>query len=147
MKAQLEVTCHKRNLAVIRTFVRDWLGGRGLQGSEANQIVLAVDEASANCMIHQHSCDGKAKITVSIDLKQGAVWVEVKDTGAAFPIDTYKPRSLAELIQCRHKGGMGIHLIHRIMDTIEVEQKPEQIIYRFSKNLGNKGANYRLAGG
>ncbi|MEZ4687691.1 MAG: ATP-binding protein [Bacteroidia bacterium] len=146
MRAQLEVTCKKRNLAAIRTFVRNWLEGRDLHGPEVNQIVLAVDEASANCMIHQHGCDGKSKIEISLYEKEGAIWVEVKDTGRAFPIDSYQPRSLAELIKCRYKGGMGIHLIHRIMDTIEVEQKPEMIIYRFSKQIGQSNGHIQLAG-
>lgn len=146
MKAQLEVTCHKRNLATIRTFVRSWLEGRDLEGPVVNQIVLAVDEASANCMIHQHSCDGTSKIQVSLYEQKGSVWVEVRDTGRAFPIDKYQPRSLADLIKCRYKGGMGIHLIHRIMDTIEVEQKPEQIIYRFSKQITQGNGRVRLAG-
>jgi serine/threonine-protein kinase RsbW len=147
MKAHLEVTCKKRNLAAIRTFVRSWLEGREVRGPEINQIVLAVDEASANCMIHQHGCDGKSKIEIILYEKEGAIWVEVKDTGRAFPIDTYKPRSLADLIKCRYKGGMGIHLIHRIMDTIEVEQKPEMIIYRFSKHIDQNNGQVQVAGG
>lgn len=137
MKRTLQISCSKCNLAVIRRFVRDWLKDQRIQGAQANQIVLAVDEVSANCMIHQHDCDGKSEIEICMYKDQGAVWVEVKDTGSAFPIDRYQPRTLNELVKCRHKGGMGIQLIHRIMDTIEVEQHNSHFVYRLSKRIGN----------
>ena len=101
MKAQLEVTCHKRNLAVIRTFVRDWLEPRVLEGPVVNQIVLAVDEASANCMIHQHQCDDYSTIEVSIYREEQTLYTEIKDTGKAFPIDQYEPTELDDIVKSK----------------------------------------------
>ena len=135
VKAHIKVRCRKPNLAVIREFVQSWLKERQITGTVANQIVLAVDEASANCMIHQHQCDARSRIEVAISRHQNKVEVEIKDTGRAFRIDQYKPQGISELIQKRNKGGMGIQLIHSIMDEIEIEENSKFFVYRFAKKL------------
>ncbi|MEL6841943.1 MAG: ATP-binding protein, partial [Bacteroidota bacterium] len=66
MKAYLRVRCNKGNLAIIREFVRSRLQDLHIVGTISNQIVLAVDEACANCMIHQHQCDNYSTIEVAI---------------------------------------------------------------------------------
>jgi serine/threonine-protein kinase RsbW len=105
-------------------------------GPVSHQIILAVDEACANCMIHQHNCDNQTTIEVSIYRKNQTLYTEIKDTGKAFRIDQYQPQQVSDIIEARGKGGLGINIIHRIMDEINVEEKRDYFIYRLGKIVG-----------
>ncbi|MEL7341679.1 MAG: ATP-binding protein [Bacteroidota bacterium] len=135
MKAYLRVRCNKGNLAIIREFVRSRLQDLHIVGTLSNQIVLAVDEACANCMIHQHQCDNYSTIEVAIYRDEETLYTEIKDTGKAFPIDTYQPQQLAEIVKGRVKGGLGINLIHKIMDIVKVEEKRDHFVYKLGKRI------------
>ena len=135
MKAYLRVRCNKEFLATIRDFVKARLEDLDVKGQVSSQIVLAVDEACANCMIHQHQCDDFSTIEIAIYRDDETLYTEIKDTGKAFPINEYQPQGLQEIVKTRRKGGLGISLIHKIMDEIQVEEKRDHFIYRLGKHL------------
>lgn len=135
MKSYLRVRCNKKFLATIRDFVKKKLADMDINGRVSHQIVLAVDEACANCMIHQHQCDNLSTLEITIYKKGNTLYTEIKDPGKAFPMHTYQPEQLQEIIKKRAKGGLGISLIHKIMDEIQVEQESNYSLYRLGKNL------------
>lgn len=135
MKAYLRVRCNKDFLSTIRDFVRSKLEEFEVYGATSSQIVLAVDEACANCMIHQHQCDNYSTIEIAIYREHGVLYTEIKDTGKAFPIHEYRPQQLNDIVRKKGKGGLGINLIHRIMDEIKVEERRDHFIYRLGKHL------------
>ncbi len=137
MKSYLRVYCNKAYLANIRDFVRSRLHELEVNGKLSEQIVLAVDEACANCMIHQHHCDNYSTIEVAVYRENGTLYAEIKDTGKAFPIHTYQPQDIEDIVKHRVKGGLGINLIHKIMDEIKIEETDEHSIYLFGKKLPN----------
>lgn len=135
MKAYLRVRCSKVNLSLIREFVKSRLLDLDVTGKVSDQIVLATDEACANCIIHQHQCDNYSTIEVSIYREEDTLFIEIKDTGKAFAIDQYEPQHLEDLVARRGKGGLGIQLIHKIMDVIKVEEKRDYFVYKFGKRI------------
>lgn len=137
MKAYLRVRCNKEFLAVIRDFVKSHLQELQVNGTVSDQIVLAVDEACANCMIHQHQCDDYSMIEVALYRDGQVLYTEIKDTGKAFRIDTYQPKQITEIVKNRGQGGLGINLIRHIMDEIDVEERADHYIYRFGKYLSS----------
>ena len=127
MKKRFRIGCSKDNLALIREFVKNQLQLLKVQGPESEQFVLAVDEACANCMIHQHQCDGSSTIEVAVFLKRGTLYAEISDSGKAFPIDRYSPQRIDEIIRNRGKGGLGLKIIQTIMDEVRVEQRADSL--------------------
>jgi len=135
MKSNLQVPCSKLSLAIVREFVNARLERLGVTGKVAQQIILATDEACANCIIHQHKCDALSTIELSIYKQNNSIYIEIKDTGKAFPIDTYKPQALEEIVRNRRKGGLGIMLIKRLMDEVKVEEYKDHFIYKLGKHI------------
>ncbi len=133
MKANIKVRCSKVNLAIIRDFVKSRLADLNITGRVSDQIVLATDETCANCMIHQHQCDETSTIEVGIYRERNVIYIEIKDTGKAFPINEYQPRQLNELVKARKKGGLGILLIHKLMDEVKVEKRRDYFVYKLGK--------------
>ncbi len=135
MKSNYIAVCSKQSLPKIRAFVESELLSMDIQGATVHQLVLAVDEACANSIIHQHSCDGESRIHLSITRMGNELLIELTDNGDPFPINDYRPRDLQEIIKKRTKGGLGIFLITQIMDKVELLQNDQNHIYRFTKYL------------
>ena len=135
MKSNYIAVCSKQSLPKIRAFVESELKSMDIQGTTAHQLVLAVDEACANSIIHQHSCDGKSRIQLTISRRDNELMIELTDNGVPFPIHEYQPTDLREIIKKRTKGGLGIYLITTIMDKVEVVKNDQYHVYRFTKYL------------
>ena len=135
MKSNYIAVCSKQSLPKIRAFVENELESMDIRGTTAHQLVLAVDEACANSIIHQHSCDGKSRIQLTITRHGDELLIELSDNGVPFPIHEYRPTDLREIIKKRTKGGLGIYLITTIMDKVEVVENEQNFIYRFTKYL------------
>jgi serine/threonine-protein kinase RsbW len=133
MKTHYLAPCSKQSLPKIRAFVEEELRALDVEENMTHQLVLAVDEACANSIIHQHLCDEKSRIKVTISRKGKELLIELTDNGEPFPITEYKPENLTEIIRKRTKGGLGIFLINKIMDKIEVIEHSDHFIYRFIK--------------
>lgn len=135
MTAHYIAVCSKQSLPKIRAFVESELRAMEIKDQVTHQLVLAVDEACANSIIHQHDCDGTSRIQLSISRQDAEVRIELTDNGNPFPIDQYQPQHLAQIINDRGKGGLGIFLISKIMDKIEVIESGQFFTYRFTKFL------------
>lgn len=135
MKSYLRVRCNKAYLANVREFVRSRLDELEVDGKPREQIVLAVDEACANCMIHSHQCDNYSTLEIAVFSDKGTLYTEIKDPGKAFPIHKYEPRDVREIARLKTKGGLGISLIHKIMDEIKIEEFSDHCTYILGKKL------------
>lgn len=135
MKANIKVRCSIVNLALIRDFVKSRLSELDITGRVSDQIVLATDEACANCMIHQHQCNEQTSIEVGIYKEENILYIEIKDTGKAFPINEYQPAKLNDIVKARKKGGFGILLINKLMDEVAIEEKRDHFIYKLGKQI------------
>lgn len=135
MRAEFTALCSKTSLPEIRAFVKKELSDLGLEEAVRYQLVLAVDEACANSIIHQHQCDGTTRIKLSVYQKGDALHIELNDIGTPFPIDQYQPKELEETMRQRLKGGLGILLITKIMDKVEVIREKGGFTYRFVKRI------------
>ena len=133
MEAHFTATCSKHFLPDIREFMRKHLASLPIQETLRHQIVLAVDEACANNIIHQHGNDGVSCFDISLYTTGNLLHIEIHDKGTPFPIDEYQPKELEILIKDRIRGGLGITLINKIMDKVEVLEKGDHFTYRFSK--------------
>jgi serine/threonine-protein kinase RsbW len=133
MKTHYIAACSKQSLPKIRAFVEEELRALNVQESMTHQLVLAVDEACANSIIHHHDCDESSRIKLSISRKGKELLIELTDNGDPFPINEYKPENLEDIIRKHGKGGLGIFLINKIMDKIEVVAAEDYFVYRFTK--------------
>lgn len=135
MKTHYIAICSKQSLPKIRAFVEGELRALEVKEMVTHQLVLAVDEACANSIIHQHECDEQSRIKLSISRKGKELTIELTDEGAPFPINEYEPQNLSEIIKNRTKGGLGIFLINQIMDKVEVIERKDHFVYRFIKYI------------
>ena len=133
--AHFKVSCTLQSLPGIRDFVRQELHVLKVNEDLMAQLVLVVDEACTNTIKHQHNCDETQGFDLNVFREKNSLVIELTDDGKAFRIDQYNPLNLNEIIQERRQGGLGIFIITKIMDKVEVEEHDGKIVYRFTKNL------------
>ena len=135
MRASYKAICSIKNLPRIREFVKEHLNGLDMPQPLKDQLVLAVDEACANNIIHQHHDDGVSCFDLVIYTHGPSLCIEIRDQGKPFAIDQYEPRQVEALLKDRAKGGLGIALITKIMDKVEVVKHENAFTYKFTKHL------------
>jgi len=123
----------KEKLRDIRMFVSGSLKNHALPDVQISTLVLAVDEVCANLIIHSHKCNPKEYIEISITIDADSIVFDIIDNGAGFDISSYNEPSLGEIVKKKRKGGLGLILVRKIMDKIEMITEDNQNICRLVK--------------
>ncbi|MBL3654853.1 ATP-binding protein [Fulvivirga sp. 2943] len=136
MKYCYKVPCQKEMLREIRSFVKDVLDKHGLSEEDISTLVLAIDEVCANLIIHTHKCNASDSIELEIKFKKNKeVIFSIIDKAEMFNINQYEEPTLDEIIKRRRKGGVGLILVKRIMDDIQITTDQKKHICRLSKKI------------
>lgn len=136
MKYSYKVPCKKEKLRDIRSFVKDILEKHGLSEIDSSTLVLAIDEVCANLIIHAHNCNSKEiiELQVSINPKDGIIF-DIIDQAEIFDIGKYEEPKLEDIIKKQRKGGLGLILVRRIMDDIQIIHESSKNICRMTKKI------------
>ena len=129
-----KVQCSKEKLRDIRNFVKDVLTGYGMPDVEVSTLVLAIDEVCANLIIHGHSCNVEDDIILKIDREGDSVIFTIIDKAELFDINEYEAPALEDIIKKQRKGGLGLILVKRIMDDIQISRENHFNICRLIKH-------------
>jgi len=115
---RLEVAAQLGNLGRVRDFVRESLCFLGLSEDEAGDLLLAVDEAVSNVMMHGNCGDGTV-IQVDISSCQDSVAVCIQDNASQYdPTGTAVPAEHVSPLDREQAGGFGVELIRRLVDRL-----------------------------
>jgi serine/threonine-protein kinase RsbW len=123
-KFTLKVPSSTENLALIREFVTTIGGQAGLIDSEISKVELAVDEACANVIEHAYGHDLTKEVIVRAVFDDEALQISVIDEGRGFDPGKVKQEGISELVHDRKSGGLGLRLIHTLMDEVTYEFTP-----------------------
>lgn len=107
-----------KNLSEARDFVAEYARKNGFNAQQISDIRLAVDEAITNIIKHAYSGEEDHTIEIELTFKDDRLCVELFDTGATFSIKTFKQPNIEEKIKQKKRGGMGVYLIHSLMDNV-----------------------------
>jgi len=110
----------------MRKFVTEVLNEHGVSEVETSMMVLAVDEVCANIIIHGHPDTKTDNVRIDISFTTQGIRFEIIDQGHAFDLVNYQEPAIDELIKNKHKGGIGIMLVKKIMDDIHFERAKNQ---------------------
>ncbi len=148
MANQFKADCTKENLKSIRDFVKMVLKGSTLNDIEINQMMLAVDEICTNLIIHASKNLPISIIEINIHQTPNSILFEIVDKDknkqltenkqfdlAPFDITKYQKPNLQNIIKERKKGGIGLMLVQKIMDSVEILIENAQQTWRMVKLL------------
>lgn len=109
-------------LASLREWLRAELAALGVERPTGAALVLAVGELCANSIEHAYEGRGGQPIDVSIQGFEDRLVIEVEDFGRTFDASAYVEPDLDTVPD----HGLGLHLVHRIADSVSVDVHRER---------------------
>jgi serine/threonine-protein kinase RsbW len=82
-------------------------------------VNLALDEIVTNIIVHGYSDNQQHDIRVGIVLGEDAIEVTVRDEAPAFNPLLVPPVDLEAVAENRPIGGLGVHLVRSVMDSVD----------------------------
>lgn len=113
-------------LGLVRDVTRRMAEAAGFEAKVADQVALAVDEAATNVL--EHAYEGATDRTVRVDMDDVGpdFRVDIVDDGTAFNPDSLPSLDVKTLEKERRTGGLGVHLMGRIMDSVSFERRAKE---------------------
>jgi len=110
---------------------------------EWQQVKTCVAEAVNNAIIHAYGRQAGHEVAVEIRLEKDRVVCTVADRGRAVPKEAFgrKPRLdvSAEEVEKLPEGGMGLYIMHQVMDRIEYESRDGRNVLTLTRFVRKAG--------
>jgi serine/threonine-protein kinase RsbW len=109
----------------------------GAPQAALSAVMIATDELVSNVLDH----GGAKAVSVTATLAEGLVTVQIEDDGEPFdPLAAPEPDTEAA-IDDREIGGLGVHLVRRMMDETAYARVGGRNRFRFSKHFDAASAS------
>ena len=126
MSAGGEITREARpeSLAGLLGFLDTAIAGAALDAATASDVRLAAEEVCSNVIAHAYPDGRRGTVTLRFRREAGAVVVTVEDAGIPFDPAAAPAPQLGHDWDQRVLGGLGWHLVRRVMDEVRHEPLP-----------------------
>jgi anti-sigma regulatory factor (Ser/Thr protein kinase) len=129
----LRVPSRTEFLALVRDVTRRMAELAGFDGPQAEQLSLAVDEAATNVIEHAYAGAGDRVFEVLYDDRGSDLRIEVVDEGARVDPESVPKVDLKRYASERRTGGLGVHLMGKIMDSVTFRRTGRRNVCRMVK--------------
>lgn len=115
---------------------------------EAHEVPMAVllafqvslDEVLTNIIDYAHPDHPVSLIAIHVCTPPGGLKITIEDNGIAFnPLESDSDPDLELSLDERPIGGLGIHLVKSLMDTLEYRRQNDRNQLTLSKSLPDQG--------
>lgn len=117
----LTLPSETKYLGMVRDIASKMAQTSGFDESTAGRLALAVDEATTNVMEHAYKGDPDRKVELRFLDQADTFEVVILDSGPRVSrqsIPQLDPETLKEFARERKTGGLGVHLMGKIMDSV-----------------------------
>jgi serine/threonine-protein kinase RsbW len=141
MRHELRMTVGAQGSGVVEvkaTFSR-FAEAHALPPPVRRSISVALDELVANALSHGLAAREAALVEVAVELDQKRLSITISDDGPSFdPFARDAPDTTLSL-EARPIGGLGIHLVQRLVDEVSYERRNGCNVVILQKYLGGGG--------
>ena len=133
----LVLTNDLKRVPELNTFIDEVCEANGFDMGATMQINLAMEEAVVNIMDYAYPEGTTGNITLDIKANADEMLFILKDEGVPFDPTAKAEVDITLSAEERSIGGLGIHLIRQIMDSVDYERKEDHNILTLIKKLSN----------
>lgn len=129
-----QFSCDRENLQAVRHFVTKVLREELFPEEDIPAVVLAIDEVCANLIVHSHQSDPDGLIDLHLKVTPQNVVCEIIDRDSIFyDFSNHRNPDIEQIVREGKNGGVGLMLVKRLVDKIEVERHGTQSTWRLTK--------------
>ena len=118
----------------VRKFLRDFLGGLGVDEDAALRIELALHEICVNIAMYAYPKGRRGNLAVRLWREDGRFTMEFRDSGVPFDPGRKPAPDLLEKVRRGHRGGYGVYLFKTLMDGFRYERDGDENVLTVFKN-------------
>ena len=127
----------------IFAFVRSHLDVRGAGEADAYAIDLTIEELFTNMV--KYNAAGSGSIGIEIELGPDAFTCRLTDPDSdRFDMTAAPDADIHQPVERRRPGGLGIHLVRRLVDSMEYDYSGRRSRVSFTRKLGGSGSERTL---
>ncbi len=120
-------------------FVDEFVSANGLRDDVAFSLKLGVEELFTNFL--RHNSGGGELIVISLGMADRRLVVSLKDFDVEpFDGSSAEPVNIRKPLSERKVGGLGLHLVKNMFDTLEYDYKGRTLCVTVTKDLEGKVA-------
>jgi sigma-B regulation protein RsbU (phosphoserine phosphatase) len=137
MTEHVEVKLHNdlSELDRLHRTLTEFGGQQGLPNNVLHDLKLALEEIVTNIISYGYTDDGEREITVRLGVEAGEMRVAVEDDGQPFnPLEAPEVDTTKRLEE-RTVGGLGVHLVRKLMDGLEYQRHEGKNLLLMKKRL------------
>jgi anti-sigma regulatory factor (Ser/Thr protein kinase) len=122
-------------LGVVRDMARRAAETVGFAAAPAEEIALAVDECATNVIEHAYGGKQDREYRVRFNCGEGRIVIEVVDDGAGLDAGSLPAVDLKRYAHERRNGGLGVHLMAKLMDSVTYSKEGRFNVCRLERSL------------
>ena len=100
---------------------------------------VALDEITSNIITYAYADRADGEIRLRLSVGDGGVEMEIEDDGAPFDPLALPPPDLSAPLATRKVGGLGVHLVRRLMNEVVYARVANHNRLILRKSLANRG--------
>ncbi len=132
---QTIIQSHHNQISVLCDLVLSHALTIGFDQPQAYACSLAVAEVCENIIRHGYGSESDQNIMMTLtDHDEGGLIIQLRDNAPSFNA-SLKPEQLPWVKEDPPVGGLGLHIIHRVMDQVCYRREDEQNILDLTKYL------------
>lgn len=119
---ELKVPCKPEYVRTVRALIQDIADSVPLTPEATEEVKVAASEAVANIVRHAYNGLGESvPVIVRCNASHGRLIVEIIDRGIGFKVPAASAVPEPDITR---EGGLGIYLIHGLMDKVDYWSQP-----------------------
>ena len=137
MNADLSVSLINRGseIARVHTLTVGFCHQHGVPQPVINVMGLVLEELLTNLLSHGYTDEAEHAIALRVRLNEAELELELEDDGRPFNPLEFPPPDVTLPLDQRPLGGLGVHLVRRMMDGMEYRRIGDRNVLRLRKRL------------
>lgn len=135
LSEKLTLFCDIRRIPEMSRFLEDIAEKLSMDPAIATQVQLAAEEAVVNVMNYAYPEDKKGDVTIKVSSDGHTLQLTIIDSGIAFDPTARDKVDTSLSAEDRPIGGLGIHLVMNLMDSVNYERIDDRNILTISKKF------------
>jgi len=131
MALHVTMTNDRKNVARLLDEFEQYAVERSLPEQVRRRVSIALDEVLANLA----SYSGASLIEVRADISDGRLVIEIEDDGPPFDPAEAGEADTSSALADRSEGGLGVHLVMRMMDEVHYQRRDGKGILTLIQSL------------
>lgn len=129
MRWCLNIASEKKNIDLVRSFLRGIFSECGFDIGQFNKVFLGVSEAVSNSISHGNQFAGEKEVRIEVSVESNFIVVVIRDDGRGFDFGKLADPTLEANL--RRESGRGIFILRSVAEEVEFQDGGKKVTIKF----------------